>query len=182
MATTTTFIKPERRNASPVEDQKGINKISIEKIGLKAGLITCASLIIYFLVMKYFNFMGNAIAWGLNFIILWGGIMLAYRYYRSKTKLNVDYGPGLILGGITTAAAVIPFVFFEFIYFSQLDVTQMTLLQNNSLFMGEQISPVKAAASSMIEGICSGVIISFMMMQYFRSGFRRTGREKIIPG
>src|SRR6187399_936491 len=96
-------------------------EISISEVGLKSGLITCASIITYFMIMKYFNFMDSSIAWSFNFIILLAGIVLAYRYYRSKTKPNVDYVPGLILGGITTAVAVVPFVMFVYIYFSQSD-------------------------------------------------------------
>ncbi|MBK5285820.1 MAG: hypothetical protein JJE25_10500 [Bacteroidia bacterium] len=34
-------------------------EVSIEITGLKAGLITCASLIIYFMLMKLFNFMDS---------------------------------------------------------------------------------------------------------------------------
>jgi len=156
--------------------------VSIQSVGIKEGLITGISLIIYFLAMHYFNFMDSAIAWGVNFIILWTGISLAYRYYRSKTKLNVDYFPGLILGGITTIVSVIPYSIFVYIWFSQSEEALLSILNSNNLFMGEQISPVKAAGSTMLEGICSGVLISFIMMQYFKSGFRRKRKEKIIPG
>jgi len=156
-------------------------EISIETIGMKVGLMTSVSLIIYFMIMKYFNLLDSAIAWGMNFIILLSGIIFSYRFYRSKTKLNVDYIPGLILGSITTVATVIPFVLFVYIYFSQVNMT-MLLLNDNVLFMGEQITPGRAAASTMIEGMCSGVIISFIMMQYFRSGFRRSRQEIRMQG
>jgi hypothetical protein len=86
------------------------------------------------------------------------------------------------LGGITTAASVIPFVLFIYLYFSQIDPLLLLLLKDNILFMGEQISPARAAASTMVEGICSGVIISFMMMQYFKSGFRRRKKEVRAQG
>lgn len=152
-------------------------EVSLEIIGLKAGLTTCASLIIYFMIMRVLNFMDSGIAWGLNFIILLSGIIYAYRVYRSKTKLNVDYIPGLILGGITTAASVIPFVLFVYIYFSQVNPQQLLLLQDNILFMGEQITPMRAAVATMVEGLSSGLIITFMMMQYFKSGFRRRKKE-----
>lgn len=180
MALAVTPIAEEKKEEAVLNPP--VLEVSIEKIGLKAGLITAASLIIYFLVMNYLNFMDSSIAWGLNFIILWAGINLAYRFYRSKTKLNVDYFPGLVLGGLTTAASVIPYVIFVFIWFSQSDPAQMSILISNNLFMGEQISPIKAAGSTMIAGICSGGIISFMMMQYFKSGFRRKRKEKITPG
>ncbi|MBK5285819.1 MAG: hypothetical protein JJE25_10495 [Bacteroidia bacterium] len=118
----------------------------------------------------------------MNFIILLTGIIYAYRLYRSKTKLNVDYFPGLILGVITTAASVIPFVLFVYFWFSLIDPLLLLSLKDNILFMGEQITPMRAAVATMIEGISSGVIISFMMMQYFRSGFRRARQEVSMHG
>jgi hypothetical protein len=157
-------------------------EISLEIIGVKAGFITCASLIIYFMIMRYSNFMDSGIAWGMNFIILLSGIILAYYYYRTKTTLNVDYIPGLILGSITTAASVIPFVLFVYIYFSQINPQKLLLLKDNILFMGEEITPMRAAVATMVEGLSSGVIVTFMMMQYFRSGFRRTRREVRMQG
>src|SRR5688572_25996391 len=133
-------------------------EISIKKVGLIGGVIICASLIIYFIMMRYLNVMDSPFAWGVNFIILLTGIILSYQYYRSKTKLNVDYFPGLILGGIITAVSVIPYVVFVYIWFSQVDAGQMLLLKGNVFFMGEEITPARAAAATMVEGICSGGI------------------------
>jgi hypothetical protein len=178
---TETLIMTADQNGSTIQTSPAA-EISIERVGLKAGLITCTSLIIYFMIMKYFNFMNSAIAWSLNFIILWAGIIFSYHYYRSKTILNVNYIQGLILGGITTGVCVVPFVFFIYIYFSVIDTVLLQLLKNNLLFMGEQITPVTAAGSTMVEGLCSGVIISFIMMQYLRSGFRRAGSEAPAHG
>jgi hypothetical protein len=156
-------------------------EISLEAAGMKAGLVTCGLLITYFMIMNYFNLLDSAIAWGMNFIILLAGIVFSYRYYRTKTKLNVEYIPGLIIGAVTTVTCVVPFVLFIYIYFSQVNMPPL-LLKKNVLFMGEQISPGKAAASTMVEGICSGVIISFMLMQYFQSGFRKARKEISIHG
>jgi hypothetical protein len=176
MITTETLIKTEKTNVF----QEETDKISIGKIGMKAGGLICVSLIAWFMVMKYCNLLDSPNAWGFNFIVLWAGIILAYQYYRSKTKLNVDYFPGLILGGITTAATVIPFVLFIYIYFSQGSPELLQSVKSNVLFMGEEITPEKIAGATMIEGMCSGGIISFTMMQYFKSGFRITRKEKSL--
>src|SRR6185436_6613796 len=168
-------------NDSIAENQKRISEVSIELIGLKAGLVTCASLIVYFLILRYSFFIESEISWALNTVILGAGIMLTYRHYRSKTQLNIAYLPGLILGVITTAASVIPFALFMYTWLSQIDTTLLQLLKNNALFMvGELITPVKAAASIVIEGTCSGIIISFMMMQYYKSGFSRKRKEELL--
>ncbi len=158
------------------------SKISIEKTALKAGLIICASLIIYFMLMRFLNLTNSAIAWSFNFIILFTGITLTYRYYRTKTKLNIEYLPGMMLGCITTGVAAISFTFFVYTYFSSLDPSLLQLLKDNILFMGQQITPLRVAGATIIEGICSGVIISFMMMQYYKSGFKRTMNDTIVQG
>lgn len=155
---------------------------SAEMTGVKTGVITCASLITYFMLMKYLNFMNSPIAWAFNFAILAAGIILAFRYYRTKTTLNVDYIPGLILGSITTAVSVIPFAVFIYIFFSQTDQVSLLLLKDNVLFMGEQITPTRAAFATAIEGLCSGVLVTFIMMQYLRSGFKRGRNEKLMHG
>ena len=157
-------------------------EISIEKTGIKAGLIISASLIIYFMLMRFFNLTGSAIAWGFNFIILFTGITFTYRYYRTKTKPNIEYFPGMLLGGLTTAVSVFSFTFFIYIYFWSVNSVQLLLLKDNILFMGEAVTPLKAAGATLIEGICSGVIISFVLMQYYKSGFRRTLNDKSIQG
>ena len=157
-------------------------KISPGITGIKAGLLTFAALVIYFLIMKAFGFMDSTIAWAFNFVILGAGIVLAFEYYRAKTALNVDYIPGLILGTVTTAAAVFPFAIFIYIFFSQMDIGLLALLKDNILFMGEQITPTRAAFATAIEGICSGVVVTFIIMQYFRTGFRRKRNEKLMHG
>lgn len=164
------------------KDRTAAGVISIEKVGLTGGVITCASLIIYFIMMRYLNVMDSPFAWGMNFIILLTGIILTYQYYRSKTKLNVNYFPGLILGGILTAVSVIPYVLFVYIWFSQADAGQILLLKDNVFFMGEQVTPARAAAATMVEGVCSGAIISFTLMQYYKSGFKRASKEIIVQG
>jgi hypothetical protein len=145
---------------------------SIGKIGLEAGLITSGVLIVYFMIMKLFNFMTHEIAWGINFLILLAGIILAYSQFRSKSKLNIDYITGLSLGLITTVACVIPYVLFVFLFISQAEPAEIQGLSKNLFFMGEPVTALRIAGSTMIEGCCSGLIITFAMMQYFRSGSR----------
>src|SRR5437867_2608342 len=95
--------------------------VSILEIGLKSGIGICFMLIIYFFIMKSFNFMGSEVAWSFNFIILLVGMLFTFLYYRTRTKPNIDYLPGLSLGCTVTAASVIPFVLFVYGYFSKID-------------------------------------------------------------
>jgi hypothetical protein len=159
---------------SLAENPKEARKISFEIIGIQAGLITSVSLIVYFIIMKSINLLQSEIAWALNTVILGAGIMLTYIYYRSKTQLNIDYLSGLLLGIITTAVSVTLFAIFIYLWLSKFDTALLQLLKSNTFFMGGELTtPTKAAASIMIEGGCSGLIISFMLMQYYKSGLRK---------
>ncbi len=165
------------------ENLKYEGRISIENVGVVGGLLTCLGLIIYFMIMKSINLMQSEIAWSMNTLILGAGIMLTYRYYRTKTQLTVEYLPGLLLGIITTATCVILFSLFMYFWLSGVDQSILEFLKVNSVFMGgERISPFKAGASVFIEGGCSGLLISYMLMQYYKSGFRRKTGEKLQKG
>ena len=159
-----------------------LKEVSVNKTGIIAGTIICIALIIYFLLMRSINLTGSALAWSVNFIIIFLGIYVTYRYYRSVTKPNIDYLPGMLLGTITTIVCASLFTFFIYIYFSVIEPSQLQLLKDNILFMGEGITPLRAAGATIIEGISSGVIISFAMMQYYKSGFRKSADDKSEQG
>lgn len=149
------------------------NNVSISKIGIKSGVLIFGFLVLYFLIMKHFNIMDNEFAWGGNFIILLIGLICTYSYYRSKTNPNIAYIPGLALGFVITVASVLPFVLFLYYFFSQIDPVLLLTLKSNILFMGQQITPERVVACTLVEGISSGVIMSFIIMQYYKAGFKR---------
>ncbi len=158
------------------------SEITIQQTGLKAGLLNATALILYFMLMRWMNWTSSATAWGFNFVILLTGITLTYRFYRSKTQPNIDYLPGMMLGFETTMVTVIAFTLFVFLYFTSVSPALLESLGDNVLFMKKNVSPASAAISTFVEGLCSGIIISFTMMQYYRSGFRRTRMEKSLQG
>ena len=148
------------------------NNVSIGKISLQSGLIITVCLIIYFMIMRYFQLTDSALAWSFNFVLLFSGISLTYRYYRLKTNPNVEYFSGMLLGTAITSVSVIVFTLFIYLYFSTLTSDQLLLLQDNILFMGGTLSPLKIAAATFVEGFSSGIVIGFIIMQYYKSGFR----------
>ena len=154
-------------------------EVSIERISFKAGFIVSACLIIYFMVMQAFHLVGSGTAWGFNFVILSIGLALTYRTYRSHTSPNIDYFPGVILGAMTTAISTVVYVLFVYFYLSAIDQESLVLLKDNVLFLGKEITPLKVAVATLIEGICSGVIISFVLMQYYKSGFGKKSFKSV---
>lgn len=147
-------------------------KNPIKSLELKVGLTTCIALIIFFFFMKYFDLIQIVELRCLNFFILLGGVNAAFRYYRRETEPNVEYFSGFFFGFYTALYAVIPFALFVFLYLWKIEPTLIYRLKSNSLFMGVEITAEKAAITTMIEGIVSGVLISYILMQYYRSGFK----------
>lgn len=166
-----------------LEHQSESSKVSIEMIGIKAGLIIWVALLIYFVVMLSSNLLQSEIAWIMNILILGAGLMLMYRFYRKRTQLTVDYLPGLTLGIVTTIVSVFLYGLTVLIWLDVLDAGRLEFLKKNILFLGgDQITPFKAFISIIIEGVCSGILISFMLMQYYKSGFKRKDGEKLLEG
>src|ERR1035437_2694438 len=147
-------------------------KKSIQQLGIKTGLVISLLLIAYFLMMKELHLVQIIEFRFLNFIIFLGGIIYAYRKYKEPNK-NIEYMSGMGLGLVTTASSVIPFVLFIYVYFSFINPTLLMELKSNSVMMGQYISASSAAGTVLIEGMCSGLILSFVMMQYYKSGFNK---------
>jgi hypothetical protein len=152
-----------------------------KKLELKIGLMTCLVLILFFFLMKYLNLIQIVELRCLNFFILFGGINIGYRYYRKQIESNIEYFSGFFFGFYTCIFAVIPFALFVFLYLWKIDPDLVNGLKNNSLFMGVEITPEKAAITTVIEGTVSGVLISYILMQYYRSGFRNPVKKNFNP-
>ncbi|MEO8085973.1 MAG: hypothetical protein ABI763_04085 [Bacteroidota bacterium] len=153
---------------------------SIPTLAVKAGFIICASFIAYFMVMKYCNLTQYAVLRFLNLFILTGGLLLTFRYYRRKTKiLNIAYFDGLLLGVVTSLTTFLLFAVFIYNYFLYVDPLLLQELKGNTVMMGNSLTAFTASATILVEGICAGVILTFIIMQYFKSGFYRTLQEKM---
>ena len=158
-------------------------QVSIPQLAVKAGVLICISFIIYFMSMKYFNLIHFAELRFLNIFILITGLILTLRYYRQKTNiLNIAYFDGFLLGIITAIASHLFFAVFIYIYFHT-NPESLLVLKGNTVMMGSgSLTPAYAAATVVIEGTFAGLIISFAIMQYYKSGFYRTIQEKRQEG
>lgn len=146
-------------------------KTQIKNLEMKVGLMTSAFLIAYFLFMKLIGLIQIVELRGLNLLILAGGVSYFYHTYRKQSQSNIEYFKGLLTGIFTTLYAIIPFSLFVLFYFWKIDPDLIHQLKSHTLFMGFVITPEIAAETILIEGIVSGVILSFIFMQYYREGF-----------
>ena len=139
---------------------------SLERIGLGAGLFTAGGLMIYFLLAKYFHFIQIIQLRYLNFFILLAGILIAINTYRKRNNNHVEYLEGFFLGMFTTAITSIVFAVFVGVYLS-FHQDFMNYIKTVAI-MGDYLTPSAVALIISIEGGISGLIITFVSLQYYR--------------
>ena len=146
-----------------------VSVVSTQHLALKAGLITSLCLVAYFMLMIYLNLIQILELRALNFLILGTSLFLSFRYYQAKTKKKMAYLQGLLFGLSVTAFSVTPFAVFTGVYFGWIDPLLLIKLKDNAPVLGAYISPVKIACATAFEGMASGMVISFGLMQYFKN-------------
>jgi hypothetical protein len=132
------------------------------------GLVISVSLIAFFLLMVVVGL--SEVLWlrYVNFVILLSGLVWAFKEYRRKVAPEgIQYFDGLRMGARITLTAIIPFAIFIFIYL-RIDANFMEYIRQNAEF-GRYLSPISAAAGVAFEGIVSGFLTSYCLMQYFKS-------------
>ncbi|NEN25578.1 DUF4199 domain-containing protein [Cryomorpha ignava] len=134
------------------------------------ALLTGAALIAYFLLMKLFGLETNFYLRIFNLVIMIAGLFFLYRNtFLRGSHDRVGYLQGLLMGGQLTLIAVGMFIVFLGIYIKFLDPEFMKILGNTGLWATSNISITQAVLGILIEGLASGFILSFVLMQYFKA-------------
>jgi hypothetical protein len=145
------------------------SKISIQKLAIKWGGLIFICLVAYFMFMKYMNLIHIIEFRALNFLILVGGIFMGMRNYKLLKKKKMEYLQGLMLGILISAVSAITFALFIGIYFSQIDSLLLEQLKGNALILGVYITPFSSMVTIVLEGMFSGMMISFSLIPYFQN-------------
>ena len=133
-----------------------------------AGLLMAAAHILYFFLMKVFGLIHIVELRGLNFFIQLVGVILTLRYFRQRTQSTHDYFQGMAIGCYSSGIGVFIFSVFIYFYFKLIDHDTLIMLKSNAPMMGRYLTPFSSALTIMIEGMTSGLIVSFALMQYFK--------------
>ncbi len=142
------------------------SNITIEKVAFRYGLYTAAGLTTYFLAMKLMGLAHIVELRMFNIFIMLPGLWFALKYYRENSASHLNYFEGISLGTLTAAIAVIPFsVFLLFVLI--FDTTLMETMKANEDF-GQYFNPYLLAFITTFEGFISGVMASFVLMQYLK--------------
>ncbi len=140
--------------------------VSLEKVALRYGLYTCAGLIVYFLMMKVIGLVHIIELRSLNLFIMLAGLWLSMNYYKRYSSSHMNYFEGIGLGALTAAIAVIPFSVF-LLFYMLVDVGFMETIRANEDF-GQWLNPYLLAFIITFEGMVSGLMASFVLMQYLK--------------
>ncbi|WP_192823059.1 DUF4199 domain-containing protein [Rufibacter sp. LB8] len=94
--------------------------------GLRYGLLTGLVLVIFTAILYVTDMAGNKLVASLGWLILIGGIVMAYQYFKRANNGFMSYGQGLGIGTILGAVVGLLGGIFAAIYTSMIDNSIMT--------------------------------------------------------
>ena len=143
-------------------------KLSITKLSMIAGVLICLAMMAYFFIMKISGLVAIPELRLLNIVIMLIGTWLTIRHYNQRSKSHIQYFEGLSLGFATVQVAITVFAVFIGIYLYKIDPDLLVQIKAHAPMMGKYLTPVSAVVSLLVEGMVSGLVISFIVMQYFK--------------
>lgn len=138
-----------------------------DRIPESYGLRIAAGLTGFFLIMKLIGLSHHVELRLLNLFILSGGVYMALKKFKQVHDERLNYFRGLITGVATAAIGSVVFAFFLFIYM-QLDSDMMQFIIENEP-MGRYMNPYIASFIVALEGVFSGLLVTFVLMNYVNS-------------
>jgi ABC-type Fe3+-siderophore transport system permease subunit len=131
------------------------------------GLKTAAGLSAYFLLMQVIDKHHHVELRMFNLVILSVGVYYALKKFKNSHQDHVNYFRGLIVGVATSAIASVLFGVVLFIYM-KLDPSLIQSIQENEP-MGHYLNEYMSAFIVALEGVFSGMLVTFVLMNYVNS-------------
>lgn len=128
------------------------------------GLRLAAGLILYFVAMKALGLAHIIELRLLNLFILVAAIWFALKKFKNTHHQHLNYFRGLATGVGTGAIGSILFALFMFVYMT-VDSSMMQAIIDKDP-MGRYLNPYMAAFIIALEGVFSGLLVSFVLINY----------------
>ena len=144
----------------------------LERISVNVGLVIAACLAAYFLIMKQVGLSQVLEFRYFNVVILGVGICIAINRVRNKFGHDELYLQGMGMGIYTSLIAVIAFGLFMSLYVSYVDKGLLEYIRS-TVSLGQYLNGPAVFMIIFFEGMASGLIITFVAMQYFKSAGRK---------
>ncbi|RSK25266.1 DUF4199 domain-containing protein [Hymenobacter metallilatus] len=139
-----------------------------ETNGVRYGLFTAGGMMLYFLLASLFGLSEQIELSFLNGVIMIIGICMAISHYKRSRHGRMPYLHGFGTGIITAGVASVAFGFFFILYAGVLNRHIMDGIRAQDLF-GFDLSVTIAFLAIILQGAMTGVIISLIAMQYYKS-------------
>lgn len=143
---------------------------------VKAGIFTSTGMILYFVIMRLLNLHHHLELHYLNIIILFLGLRYAIKR-NIFISGEIKYFEGLKSGIVVTIITIIIFNIFMLIYETIIDPDFLILLKEN-IHLGNEFTSQQTIFNVMglltIEGLSSGFIMTFILMQYYKADSSET--------
>lgn len=134
----------------------------MKRLIFKWGLIIAASLVAYFLLMKFFGLIHIIELRLLNGAIMFGGLWFLVKELKQKEGFN--YFTGLLHGIITGIIASVLFAIYAFVYVELINPEFMKAIRENEI-MGIYLNEFLVSMQIFIEGSASSFLFSYAVMQ-----------------
>ncbi len=128
------------------------------------GLKIAGGLIAFFLLMKVVGLVHHYELRFLNVFIQVGGIYFALKKFKESHGQHINYFRALVTGVATGAIGSLVFALFLFSYMMIDNDLMQGIIQNEP--MGQYLNPYIAAFMVAIEGIFSGLLFTFILINY----------------
>lgn len=135
-----------------------------KRIPQSYGIRIAAALILYFVLMKVTGLSHHVELRLLNLFILTAGVYFALKKSKSTHEAHLNYFKALITGVATAAVGSLIFAGFLFIYM-MVDTDLMESIKANEP-MGRYLNPYMAAFIVALEGVFSGLLVTFILINF----------------
>jgi len=129
------------------------------------GLRIAAGLTVYFVIMKFLGLLHVVELRMLNLVILVAGVFFALRKFKRTHEDHLNYFRGLVTGVAASAIGSVGFAAFFFVYVSFIDTELMQYIIENEP-MGRFLNPYMSAFIVALEGVFSGLLVTFIIINY----------------
>jgi hypothetical protein len=129
------------------------------------GLKIAGGLIAYLLIMYATGLIHVVELRLFNVFILVGGVYFALKKFKETHEDHLNYFRALVTGVATGAIASLVFAIFLFVFLMFIDPELMTYIEENEP-MGRFLNPYIASFIVALEGVFSGLLVTFILINY----------------
>ncbi len=152
---------------------------AIEQTALRYGTLMALALVGFFLLMKAFGLEHNLELRAFNLFILFSFVLMAIKDYKQQQKGNLVYLKGMGVGLLTSVIGVVFFAVWVLLYITVISPEFMEVIRTQEPF-GSYLHPMLVIFTIMIEGMASGFLSTFALLQYYRPNHIVAPVEEVI--